>query len=218
MVAALTAGGAGAGPQGAAAVPRGDTLYTSGKQWGPYTNFNPLRPDYNTGIVGLVYETLFRYDPLKDRFIPWLASSGKWVGRNYVVTLRNGVKWNDGKALTAADVKFTFETQKNDGRPVRDDVEDRPAAVSPRAAGPSRSTSGASRTIRNGTRTGTRSRSCRGTSGGATAPRRSSRATPPAPGSIVGTGPFTYGGGAGGSQTLQWNRRDELVGHEGPRE
>jgi peptide/nickel transport system substrate-binding protein len=25
---------------------------------------------------------------------------------------------------------------------------------------------------------------------------------------MVGTGPFTYGGGAGGSQTLQWNRRN----------
>ena len=76
VVATLTAGGAGAGPQGAAAVPRGQTLYTSGKQWGPYTNFNPLKPDYNTGVVGLVYETLFRYDPLKDRFIPGSRAAG----------------------------------------------------------------------------------------------------------------------------------------------
>ena len=58
-----------------------DTLYTSGKQWGPYTNFNPLRPDYNTGVVGLLYETLFRYDPLKDKFMPWLATSGRWSAR-----------------------------------------------------------------------------------------------------------------------------------------
>ena len=115
VVATLTAGGAGAGPSGPDAVPRSQTLYVSGKQWGPYTNFNPLKPDYNTGVVGLVYETLFRYDPLKDRFIPWLASGGKWVGRNYVVTVRSGVKWSDGKPLTAADVKFTFETQKNTG-------------------------------------------------------------------------------------------------------
>ena len=94
------------------ALPRAETLYMSGKQWGPYTNFNPLRPDYNTGPVGLLYETLFRYDPLKDKFIPWLATDEKWVGKNHVVTLRKGVTWNDGKPLTAADVKFTFETGK----------------------------------------------------------------------------------------------------------
>jgi hypothetical protein len=29
-----------------------------------------------------VYETPFRYDPLKDKFIPWLASSGKWTSPN----------------------------------------------------------------------------------------------------------------------------------------
>ena len=75
-----TAGGAGASEQSPFALPRAETLYTSGKQWGPYTNFNPLRPDYNTGVVGLLYETLFRYDPLKDRFIPWLATSAE-VGR-----------------------------------------------------------------------------------------------------------------------------------------
>ena len=114
--AALMAGGAGAGSQSPFALPRGDTLYTSGKQWGPYTGFNPLRTgDYATGVIGLLYETLFRYDPLKDRFIPWLATDGKWVGRNYVLTVRNGVKWNDGKPFTAADVKFTFETGKLSG-------------------------------------------------------------------------------------------------------
>jgi len=70
LVASLATAGSGSAPQAVLAVPRGDTLYTSGKQWGPYTNFNPLKPDYNTGTVGLVYETLFRYDPLKDTFIP----------------------------------------------------------------------------------------------------------------------------------------------------
>jgi peptide/nickel transport system substrate-binding protein len=114
-VASMTAGGAGASEQSAFALPRAETLYTSGKQWGPYTNFNPLRPDYNTGTVGLLYETLFRYDPLKDQFIPWLATNGKWVGKSYVVTLRKGVTWSDGKPFTAADVKFTFQTGKLEG-------------------------------------------------------------------------------------------------------
>ena len=43
------------------------TLYTSGTAWGPFAQFNPLRTSGNaTGTVGLLYETLFRYDPLKD--------------------------------------------------------------------------------------------------------------------------------------------------------
>src|SRR6478735_3152793 len=96
-----------------AALPRTQTLYTSGTAWGPFTQFNPLRSSGNaTGTVGLLYETLFRYDPLKDRYIPWLATSGKWVGTTFVVTLRKGVTWNDGKPFTGADVKFTFETGK----------------------------------------------------------------------------------------------------------
>ncbi len=107
---------AGASSSKANALPRAATLYTSGTAWAPFAQFNPLRSSGNaTGTVGLLYETLFRYDPLKDRYIPWLATSGKWVGNTYVVTLRKGVTWNDGKPFTGADVKFTFETGKLEG-------------------------------------------------------------------------------------------------------
>jgi peptide/nickel transport system substrate-binding protein len=115
MAVASLASGAGARNVSTSALPRTSTLYTSGTKWSPFTSFNPLRPDYNTGTVGLLYETLFRYDPLTDKFIPWLATGGQWAGKTYVVTLRNGVKWNDGKPFTAADVKFTFETGKLEG-------------------------------------------------------------------------------------------------------
>jgi peptide/nickel transport system substrate-binding protein len=113
-VASFTAG-AGAQSSATSALPRGSTLYTSGTAWGPFASFNPLRNEKATGVLGLLYETLFRYDPLKDQFIPWLATSGKWAGSSYVVTLRKGVKWNDGKPFTGADVKFTFETGKLEG-------------------------------------------------------------------------------------------------------
>jgi peptide/nickel transport system substrate-binding protein len=206
VVASLAAGGAGAGPQGPAAVPRNETLYTSGKQWGPYTNFNPLKPDYNTGIVGLVYETLFRYDPLKDRFIPWLASNGKWVGRNYVVTLRKGVKWSDGRPLTAADVKFTFETQKNEGaqygtmwKTGLDRISTRGRTVTFHFRGvPNYQEWDSNRySVPIVPMRHWKSYSAKElVSGNASNVKK-----------IIGTGPFTYGGGAGGSQTLQWNRR-----------
>ena len=206
VVASVTAAGAGAGSQSPFALPRGETLYTSGKQWGPYTGFNPLRTgDYATGVIGLLYETLFRYDPLKDKFIPWLATDGKWVGNNYVLTVRNGVKWNDGKPFTAADVKFTFETGKLPG-------------------------SEFSTMWRTGlTKITAKGNKVTFTFGGrpnyqdwdtilytmAMVPKHiwskysaTEITTGNADKSFVGTGPFTYGAGKGSSQTLQWNRRN----------
>jgi len=71
--------------------------------------------NYAMGTLGLVYETLFLYDPLTDKFIPWLAQSGAWKDpTTYEVKLRSGLTWSDGKPLTADDVKFTFELGKTD--------------------------------------------------------------------------------------------------------
>jgi peptide/nickel transport system substrate-binding protein len=56
---------------------------------------------------------LFLYDPLSDKYIPWLAESGDWTDANtYQLKLRQGVTWSDGKPLTIDDVKFTFELGK----------------------------------------------------------------------------------------------------------
>ncbi len=94
--------------------PRNETIYTSGKQWGPPSSWNPLYGgDKATGLIGLCYETLFLYDPLKNEFIPWLAESGKWTADNvYEAKIRQGIEWQDGKPLTAADVVFSFEVRK----------------------------------------------------------------------------------------------------------
>ena len=64
----------------------------SGNQWSPNNDLNPAKNwDYVTGLVGFVYETPFRYDPLKDKFIPWLATGGKWTSKTtYVMTIRPG--------------------------------------------------------------------------------------------------------------------------------
>jgi peptide/nickel transport system substrate-binding protein len=99
---------------GAGTYPRNETLYTGGSQWGPPSNWNPFRDwDYATGTEGLVYESLFLYDPVKDEFKPWLAESGKWTSKTeYELKLRQGVNWSDGKPFTAEDVKFTFEIGK----------------------------------------------------------------------------------------------------------
>jgi peptide/nickel transport system substrate-binding protein len=109
------AGARGGGPSVAANLP----LYTTGTAWGPYSDLNPFKNwDYVTGTVGLVYETPFRYDPLTDKFIPWLASEGKWQdATTYVMTVRKGVTWNDGQPFTAGDVKFTMDLLKIETHP-----------------------------------------------------------------------------------------------------
>lgn len=107
----LTAAGAGARPQRAAsplaAYPRSQTLITSGTQWGNIAGMNPYVGNYAAGMVGLVNETLLRFDPIKNRYIAWLAKSASWTGpRQYTVVVRSGVKWADGKPFTGRDVAF----------------------------------------------------------------------------------------------------------------
>ncbi|MGZ8794633.1 MAG: ABC transporter substrate-binding protein [Gaiellaceae bacterium] len=96
------------------ALPRSQTLYMTGNQWSPYNDLNPIKNwDYATGVVGLVYETPFRYDPLKDKMIPWLATQGAWKTKNvFVMATRSGVKWSDGQPVTAADFKFSYDLIK----------------------------------------------------------------------------------------------------------
>jgi len=109
LVVALTAGGASAGKKNPlAGYPRNQTLITSGSQWGNITGTNPYVGGAATGTVGILYETLLRFDPIKDVYIPWLAQSASFVGNHYVINVRPGVKWTDGKPFTASDVAFNI--------------------------------------------------------------------------------------------------------------
>ncbi len=112
---------AAATPNGAATLPptdttvypRAQTLYTSGKQWGAPSTWNPFDGNSAMGVVGLQYETLFLYDPLKDVYTPWLATNDAEAGwdsakTTYTIAVRQGVKWSDGTAFTAADVAFSI--------------------------------------------------------------------------------------------------------------
>jgi peptide/nickel transport system substrate-binding protein len=110
----LGVAGAGAKQTSLLALPRSQTLYMSGNQWSPNNDLNPAKNwDYVTGLVGFAYETPFRYDPLADKFIPWLATGGQWTSKTtYAMTIRKGVKWSDGQALTANDVAYSFNILK----------------------------------------------------------------------------------------------------------
>ena len=85
----------------------------SGQLWS--CGFNPLNPS-DTGLsVGFIYEPLVYVNPLQQgKTTPMLASSYQWSNGNKTLTftIRKGVKWTDGKPLTAADVLFTFNLLK----------------------------------------------------------------------------------------------------------
>jgi peptide/nickel transport system substrate-binding protein len=107
---AAPTGGASASAAPVQQYPRNETLYTTGKQWGAPSTWNPLDPNAAMGVVGLQYETLFLYDPLKDVYTPWLATAGTWDSSKttYTITTRSGVNWSDGTAFSAKDVAFTI--------------------------------------------------------------------------------------------------------------
>src|SRR5881394_2629795 len=77
--------------------------------------FSPFNPDVNFLSVGTVYEVLTFVNGLQSgKTTNWLASSYAWSNGNKTLTftIRPGVKWSDGKPLTAADVLFTFNLIK----------------------------------------------------------------------------------------------------------
>jgi peptide/nickel transport system substrate-binding protein len=99
---------AGASAKAPASIPRGQTLVTIGSAWGLESSFNPFAPTV-TGTIGLCYETLLRYDPLKDEYIPWLAIEAGFEGAKYVITVRKGVKFSNGKTLTPRTVVWNIK-------------------------------------------------------------------------------------------------------------
>jgi len=98
---------------GTGTYPRDETLYVSGAAWGAFSDLNPFLTGTkanSTGTIGLLYESLFLYDPVTDEMTPWLAESGEWTDDvTYELKIREGITWTDGQALDANDVKFTFE-------------------------------------------------------------------------------------------------------------
>lgn len=80
------------------------------------TGIDPSLED-DTGIVilGVVYETLVRYDPLRDAVTPVLAESWESSsdGTLWVFRLRRGVVFHDGTPFNATAVKLAIERARD---------------------------------------------------------------------------------------------------------
>lgn len=69
-------------------------------------------------VLGLVYDTLFAMDPdtgacEESLCAAYTVTDSAAGGRLWSVTLREGVQWHDGEAMTASDVEFTLQSAKD---------------------------------------------------------------------------------------------------------
>lgn len=91
----------------------GGELTTSTIGEGPKT-FNPFNVNDATSstFTGLMYEGLLSTNPYTGEIEPRLAKSFEVLPDNktYIINLRRGLKWSDGKEITADDVFYTYNT------------------------------------------------------------------------------------------------------------
>ena len=77
---------------------------------GPKT-FNPCntKDATSSAMAGLLYDGLLTTDAVTGEVIPLLAKSFSVKKNDYVINLRRGIKWTDGKPITADDIIYTYE-------------------------------------------------------------------------------------------------------------
>ncbi|MDC7126236.1 MAG: ABC transporter substrate-binding protein [Spirochaetales bacterium] len=102
-------------------LPRTESLYFAGQQWGSINGWNPLSDDMNNAMAitqqsggsrCIMFETLYMYNMLDGSLIPFLADGDPvWADDNTQVTvkIKPAAKWSDGTKITANDVAYTWD-------------------------------------------------------------------------------------------------------------
>jgi peptide/nickel transport system substrate-binding protein len=106
------------GAEVTAVLPREETLYFNGQQWGTVTGWNPYGGMNNAMAIAqgnnarvTVWETPYLYNMLDGNVYPLLAD-GPWVWNTEMTELTFDIKaaahWSDGTPVTAQDVAYTW--------------------------------------------------------------------------------------------------------------
>lgn len=117
-------------PTDASSLPRNETLYFNGQQWGPVVGWNPYSTSNNNslGIANnqdsarvVIFETPYLYNMLDGKVYPLLADGDyEWNADRTELTfkLKEAAKWSDGTPVTAEDVAYTWATHVKYETPV----------------------------------------------------------------------------------------------------
>jgi len=94
-------------------LPRNETLYYNGLQWGAVRGNNPYMAVSNNAFMmndqfQTVFESLFIWNQLDGKLYPQLGTSYAWSGQTLTVQLNPNARWADGTPLTAEDVAYSF--------------------------------------------------------------------------------------------------------------
>ncbi len=124
---AAAGGGEAAAPAAADApelpeVPRDRTLVVMAggpNTYAQFDNQNPFIPGsdqaFHTGTLPAMYEPLIMFNVLTGEYENWLAESWEYNDdfTEITIKLRDGIKWDDGEALNADDVVFSFNMNRD---------------------------------------------------------------------------------------------------------
>jgi len=102
-------------------LPRNETLYFNGQQWGPVVGWNPYSTSMNNALAiaqqdsarVIMFETPYLYNMLDGKQYPLLADGDyTWNADLTEITfkIKAAAKWSDGTPLTAEDVAYTWAT------------------------------------------------------------------------------------------------------------
>jgi len=100
-------------------LPRNETLYTNGQQWGAVVGWNPYSSSMNNAMaIGqqdsarvIMFETPYLYNMLDGKQYPLLADGDYvWNDAQTEITFKINLaaKWSDGTPVTADDVAYTW--------------------------------------------------------------------------------------------------------------
>ena len=119
-----------AGAEAAQDLPREETLYFGGQQWGPIVGWNPISPNMNNAMASsaaargsrtIMFETLYMYNMLDGGLYPLLAD-GDVVWNDDLteatIAIKAAAKWSDGTPVTADDVAATWDIAQKTGNSV----------------------------------------------------------------------------------------------------